>query len=170
MGLIIGFNLFGFTAFFLLNTILPTLLLMTILANLAYFGVWNLWNLARTTQPQGHTLGAGSHQTAMPVEHTPLTVGAKSTEAPPAPSLVAMTHVVYGLLALSLVTGIPAVLAVIANYVTYREARGTCLDSHFRWQIRTFWFGLLWLVIALVLALTRVLALFALAIIAGLGV
>jgi uncharacterized membrane protein len=24
------------------------------------------------------------------------------------------------------------------------EARGTWLDTHFRWQIRTFWYGLLW--------------------------
>jgi hypothetical protein len=63
-----------------------------------------------------------------------------------------MTHVVYGLLALGLVTGLPAILAVIANYVKRRAARGTYLDAHFRWQIRTFWFGLLWLVIALVLA------------------
>jgi uncharacterized membrane protein len=170
MGAIIGFNLFGVTEFFLLNTILPAFLLMVISGNLAGYGVWNLWNLARTTQPPGHTLGAGSHQTAMPGEQALLTVDAKSTDAPPAPSLVAMTHVVYGLLALSLVTGIPAILAVIANYVTHREARGTYLDSHFRWQIRTFWVGVLWLGIALVLACTIILAPFALAIIAGLGV
>jgi uncharacterized membrane protein len=145
-------------------------LLTGIPANLACYGVWNLWNLARTTQPQGHTLRAGSNQTAMPVEQAPLTVGAKSTDVPPAPALVAMTHVVYGLLALSLVTGLPAILAVIANYVKHRAARGTYLDSHFRWQIRTFWFGLLWLVIALGLAYTILLAQEALAIIAGLGV
>ena len=106
----------------------------------------------------------------MPVEQAPLTVGAKSSDAPPAPSLVTITHVVYALLALSLVTGIPAILAVIINYVKRRETRGTYLDSHFRWQIRTFWFGILWFVIALVLAVTIVLAPFALAIIAGLGV
>ena len=106
----------------------------------------------------------------MPVEQTPWIVGAKSTDAPPAPSLVTITHVVYALLALSLVTGIPAILAVIINYVKRRETRGTYLDSHFYWQIRTFWFGILWCVIALVLAVTIVLAPFALAIIAGLGV
>jgi uncharacterized membrane protein len=31
------------------------------------------------------------------------------------------------------------------------EARGTWLDSHFRWQIRTFWYGLLWVALCAVL-------------------
>ncbi|GKS65594.1 hypothetical protein YTPLAS72_28980 [Nitrospira sp.] len=34
---------------------------------------------------------------------------------------------------------------MVLNYVKRSEARGTWLDSHFRWQIRTFWFGLLWM-------------------------
>ena len=76
----------------------------------------------------------------------------------PAPSLVTLTHVIYGLHAFSLITGIvgaatvvgafltgwPSIIAVILNYVKRGEARGTWLESHFRWQIRTFWFGLLW--------------------------
>ena len=41
-------------------------------------------------------------------------------------------------------TGWPSIIAVILNYVKRSEARGTWLESHFRWQIRTFWFGLLW--------------------------
>jgi uncharacterized membrane protein len=78
--------------------------------------------------------------------------------AEPSPSLVTLTHVIYGLHAFSLVTGIigaativgafltgwPSIIAVILNYVKRSEARGTWLDSHFRWQIRTFWYGLLW--------------------------
>ena len=40
--------------------------------------------------------------------------------------------------------GWPSLIAVILNYVKRSEARGTWLDSHFRWQIRTFWYGLLW--------------------------
>jgi len=44
---------------------------------------------------------------------------------------------------------------VILNYVKRGEARGTWLESHFRWQIRTFWFGLLWVVLCgLVVVLT----------------
>jgi uncharacterized membrane protein len=40
--------------------------------------------------------------------------------------------------------GWPSIVAVILNYVKRGDVRGTWLDSHFRWQIRTFWFGLLW--------------------------
>jgi uncharacterized membrane protein len=75
------------------------------------------------------------------------------------PSLVRFTQVIYGLHAFSLLTGIlgaatvvgafltgwPSIIAVILNYVKRSEARGTWLESHFRWQIRTFWFGLLWI-------------------------
>jgi uncharacterized membrane protein len=73
-------------------------------------------------------------------------------------SLTTWTHVIYGLHAFSLLTGIlgaatvigafltgwPSLLAVILNYWKRSEVRGTWLESHFRWQIRTFWFGLLW--------------------------
>ena len=78
--------------------------------------------------------------------------------AEPNPSLVTLTHVIYALHAASLLVGIlgtatvvgafllgwPSLIAVILNYVKRSEVRGTWLESHFRWQIRTFWFGLLW--------------------------
>jgi uncharacterized membrane protein len=81
---------------------------------------------------------------------------------PPAPpvsdSLVTWTHVIYALHAASLLTGIigtatvvgafligwPSIIAVILNYVKRSEVRGSWLESHFRWQIRTFWWGLFW--------------------------
>lgn len=83
------------------------------------------------------------------------------------PSLVRLTHIVYGLHALGLVIGAfgaasvlgsflfgwPSIIAVIINYVKRGEVRGTWLESHFSWQIRTFWFALLWaLVVAVVSA------------------
>jgi len=40
---------------------------------------------------------------------------------------------------------------VIINYVRREEVAGTWLESHFRWQIRTFWFGLLWAVLGAIL-------------------
>jgi uncharacterized membrane protein len=72
--------------------------------------------------------------------------------------LVNWTQVIYGLHAFSLVTGIlgvatvvgafltgwPSIIAVILNYLKRSEVQGTWLESHFRWQIRTFWYGLLW--------------------------
>ena len=85
-------------------------------------------------------------------------------QAPPLPttsqSLVDWTQIIYGLHALSLVIGIsapprsigafllgwPSIIAVIMNYIKRSEVRGTWLESHFRWQLRTFWFGLLWVV------------------------
>jgi len=81
----------------------------------------------------------------------------------PPRSLVTLTHVIYGLHAFSLLTGIvgaativgafltgwPSIIAAILNYVKRSEARGTWLESHFRWQIRTFWFGLLWVALCL---------------------
>jgi uncharacterized membrane protein len=41
------------------------------------------------------------------------------------------------------VFGIPSIIAVVMNYVKRDEARGTWLESHFSWQLRTFWFALL---------------------------
>jgi uncharacterized membrane protein len=82
-------------------------------------------------------------------------------EQRPTGSLVSWTTAIYALHAFSLLTGIlgaasvvgafltgwPSIIAVILNYVKRSEARGTWLESHFRWQIRTFWFGLLWIVL-----------------------
>jgi uncharacterized membrane protein len=79
-------------------------------------------------------------------------------ERPPR-SLVSWTQIIYALHAFSLLTGIlgaativgafltgwPSIIAVILNSLKRAEARGTWLESHFRWQIRTFWFGLLWI-------------------------
>jgi uncharacterized membrane protein len=73
-------------------------------------------------------------------------------------SLVSWTQLIYGLHAFSLLMGIvgaatvvgafltgwPSIIAVILNYVKRGDVRGTWLESHFQWQIRTFWFGLLW--------------------------
>jgi uncharacterized membrane protein len=78
--------------------------------------------------------------------------------APSSDTLVTWTQAIYALHALSLAIGIlgaasvvgafligwPSIVAVILNYVKRSEARGTWLESHFRWQIRTFWFGALW--------------------------
>jgi uncharacterized membrane protein len=58
-----------------------------------------------------------------------------------------LTHVVYALYAISLFMGITAIVAVIINYVKKEDVAGTFLESHFRWQIRTFWFGLLWAIL-----------------------
>jgi Predicted membrane protein len=78
--------------------------------------------------------------------------------------LVGWTEAIYALHALSLLTGIlgaativgafligwPSIIAVIFNYVKRSEVRGTWLESHFLWQIRTFWYGLLWVSLCII--------------------
>ena len=85
-----------------------------------------------------------------------------SAEAPHVDeSLVTYTHVIYALHALAVVIGIttfhtivgsfvgglPSIIAVIMNYARRSASHGTYLESHFRWQIRTFWYALLWAVV-----------------------
>ena len=57
------------------------------------------------------------------------------------------TTAVYALQALAIILGITYLVAVIINYIKIDDVRGTWLESHFRWQIRTFWYSVLWAVI-----------------------
>ena len=84
------------------------------------------------------------------------------------PSVLSVAHLVYALHTLAIVIGIvgaatvigsfvgslPSIVAVILNYVKRGDARGTWVDSHYRWQIRTFWFALLWALIGWALVIT----------------
>ena len=84
------------------------------------------------------------------------------------PSLVQITHVIYALHAAAVVIGVtsaatvaggfvfglPSLVAVFLNYLKRSDVNGTWLESHFRWQIRTFWFTLLWLVVYGLLIIT----------------
>jgi uncharacterized membrane protein len=102
----------------------------------------------------------------------------------PRQSLVTLTHVMYALHAFSALTGMltpalivtafltgwPSIIAVIINYVKRSEVRATWLDSHFSWQLRTFWFALLWLAVGGVLFATVVGILFAFALWLATGV
>ncbi|HYG54477.1 MAG TPA: hypothetical protein VD965_04190 [Burkholderiales bacterium] len=88
----------------------------------------------------------------------------------PRQGLITLTHVLYALHAFSAVTGMltpalivtafltgwPSIIAVILNYVKRGEVRGTWLDSHFSWQLRTFWYAVLWLGIGAILFVTLV--------------
>jgi uncharacterized membrane protein len=66
-------------------------------------------------------------------------------------SLKRLTAVVYGLQIAAFLVGITFIAAIIINTLKRKEVEGTWLESHFRWQIRTFWYGLLWSVIGFVL-------------------
>ena len=86
----------------------------------------------------------------------------------PSEGLLRLTHIVYALHAFSalmgvissaavvtaFLTGWPSILAVVINLVKRSEARDTWLESHFSWQLRTFWYAALWVVIAVLLFVT----------------
>ena len=88
----------------------------------------------------------------------------------PVPSVLTVAHIVYALHTFAIVVGIvgaatvigsfigsvPSLIAVLLNYAKRGEARGTWADTHYRWQIRTFWFALLWAIIGWVFILTIV--------------
>ncbi len=62
------------------------------------------------------------------------------------------THVLYLLHALAPFTAwLLAVIAVILGIVRRDDVRGTFIESHISWLSRTFWWGLLWIVICAVL-------------------
>lgn len=94
----------------------------------------------------------------------------EGTSLEPLPSALTVANVVYGLHTLAIVVGvlgtatvigsfvgsIPSIIAVILNYVKRSDARGTWLESHYRWQIRTFWFAIIWVLGAGILFLTLI--------------
>jgi uncharacterized membrane protein len=92
----------------------------------------------------------------------------ESSSTEPLHSSLVAAHIVYGLHSAAIALGIagsatviggfvgsvPSIIAVIINYLKRRGARGSWAASHFRWQIRTFWFALLWLLVAVLLIVT----------------
>jgi len=95
---------------------------------------------------------------------------AENSSAEPLQSALVAAHIVYGLHSFAIVLGIvgsttviggflgsvPSIIAVILSYVKRGDALGSWAESHFRWQIRTFWYALLWLVIAVLLIVTLI--------------
>ncbi len=65
-------------------------------------------------------------------------------------SLKTLTTVIYALYALSLFSGITAIVGIVLNYIKLEDAQGTWLESHFRWQISTFWWALLWTILGFI--------------------
>lgn len=57
---------------------------------------------------------------------------------------------VYILQALGFVTLITPLVGVVINYVKRDDLRGNWMESHFRWQLATFWYGLFWLVLGVI--------------------
>lgn len=95
----------------------------------------------------------------------------ESIKQEPLSGTVTVAHIVYCLHSISILIGLltaglsiagafvfsaPSILAVIINYIFRSDASGTWLESHFSWQIRTFWYALLWLVVLYLVSLPLV--------------
>jgi uncharacterized membrane protein len=99
----------------------------------------------------------------------PMTADARPVDA----ALITYTNIIYALHTLSVliglttfvtivgsfVWGLPSIIAVIMNYVRRSATGGTFLESHFRWQIRTFWFAVLWSIVIWVVSVPLMLVL-----------
>jgi uncharacterized membrane protein len=106
------------------------------------------------------------------------------SENDPLSGLRAWTHVIYALHAWTVLTGLatamfivaaflfgwPSLVAVLLNYVKRSEAAGTMLESHFRWQIRTFWIAAAWVLLGAILWLTLLLIPLAILLWVGTGI
>jgi uncharacterized membrane protein len=97
----------------------------------------------------------------------PTPPSAPSSTDNPLRGLIEYTHWIYALHSLSVLSalltthavalrfafGLPSIVAVIMNYARRSETRGTWLESHFRWQIRTFWYAWLWIFVTSIIAM-----------------
>lgn len=86
----------------------------------------------------------------------------------PSENMVTLTHLIYALHAFAVFTAVvgsatiifgfvaslPSIAAVILNYWNQDAVRGTWLETHFRWQIRTFWFAVLWIAVSMLMMVT----------------
>ena len=95
-------------------------------------------------------------------------VPAPTSFGQPSANMVTVTHLIYALHGFAVFTGLvgsatiigsfvaslPSIAAIVLNYWNQTAVRGTWLESHFRWQIRTFWFAVLWVVVAVLMFLT----------------
>jgi uncharacterized membrane protein len=109
-------------------------------------------------------------------------VAAASRE--PLPSVLTVANIVYALHAFAIVVGlvgtativgsfvgsVPSIIAVVLNYIKRSDARGTWAESHYRWQIRTFWYSIVWVLVAGVLFVTLIGIPFAFAILGVLAI
>ena len=64
--------------------------------------------------------------------------------------------VAHGLIVFAPFVGIAGIVGVIIAYVKRDDARGTWVESHLTWLIRTFWWSFLWDLLAVILFVTLI--------------
>lgn len=87
----------------------------------------------------------------MTVDYTnPVSQNTNGSDPEKIRSLRTIVTAVYALQAIAFFVGLTCIVGIVINYLKLSEAQGTWLASHFRWQIRTFWFALLWFVVGFI--------------------
>lgn len=77
----------------------------------------------------------------------------QTQDGPASPENTVIPNIIYALYGISLFLGITSVVAVMVAHIKRSSASGTWLESHYRWQIRTFWFSALWIVLSVFLGI-----------------
>jgi uncharacterized membrane protein len=77
-----------------------------------------------------------------------------SGEVGPPSGLINVGHAIYACYAIGFFIGVTWLVGVIIAYIKRDEAKGTWMESHFSWQIRTFWWSVLWCVVGSILFVT----------------
>ena len=105
-------------------------------------------------------------------------VPAPTSFGQPSANMVTVTHLIYALHGFAVFTGLvgsatiigsfvaslPSIAAIVLNYWNQAAVRGTWLESHFRWQIRTFWFAVMWIAVSVLMVITVIGVPFAIAV------
>lgn len=83
-------------------------------------------------------------RTRQPPQHRPAYAQRSPEDEQAQRSARTLGHVVYALQAASFLTGITLFIALVVNYAGRDSVRGTYVNTHFEWQIGTFWGLLAW--------------------------
>lgn len=67
-------------------------------------------------------------------------------------SLITYNHITYLLYVVSYFTaGLLWIVPIVMNYAKRHDADGSWLATHFDWQIKTFWYSIVWFVLGIVI-------------------
>jgi len=63
---------------------------------------------------------------------------------------------IYVLQAIGFLIGLTWIVGVVINYLKIDDVRNTWLETHFNWQLRTFWLGLAGMAVAWLLMVVKI--------------
>ena len=111
-----------------------------------------------TPKPEEHPVQIIETDNTEPSDKEPETelINDSSSKPEPDDNLKNLTQLVYILQAISLVAGVTSIAGLILNYLKRDEVKGTYLESHFAWQIKTFWLALLGVILGWLLAIVLI--------------